>query len=438
MTRRSANLLAALALGAAAVRFVFSGVRWAIGPLSGDFAAAWPSGPLAWLRPDFPVTQVIGWESHLWNYGPAMHVVTLPLFLAPRWAMVPPIWAAINLAALAIAFVLCLELSGRRGQLGAAAVMAIAAVWLAFQPLAVCMRQGNIEIVEFLFILIGLRQLVARRDTAAGIAIGWAAMIKFLPVGFVGWLVLRRRWRAAAAAAVVVAAVALGAAFTLDWRRSVALVDVMPRAAESNVYSIHFMSVSSMFLHRSSEIDWTVMNLRWLPEARHAIAARSGLLATVALGVCYALWFFTRRERRLGWEEMGVLFLLMFLLPPWNHEDYFIFALMPLTGLVADAIATRDIPGLAAAAAALTLISPVVPFSVLERTGWFPHSYAYFADVHDLPFWGAVLLLMAVTSRAEAGRDDGMPKQLPPPSATDDHGERESPDGAARAARTVC
>ena len=194
-------------------------------------------------------------------------------------------------------------------------------------------------------------------------------MIKFLPIGFVGWLALRGRWRAAAVAASVVIAIAAVAAVTLDWRRSVAIVDVMPRASDANVYSVHFMSVSSMFLHRSSEIDWVVWNLRWLPEARHAVDARAGTLATVALGACYALWFLARRRRRIRWEEMGVLFLLMFLLPPWNHEDYFIFALMPFTAILADAVITRDWPALAASAAAYVLISPPVPFSVLERTG---------------------------------------------------------------------
>ena len=389
-------------MAAAAVRFTYSGVRWALGPLSGDFTVSWPSGPLAFLRPDFPVTQVIGWEEHLWNYGPAMHVVTLPLFLAPTWHAVPPLWAAVNLAALALSFVLCLSLSGRRHQLGPAAVMTLAAVWLAFQPLAVCLRQGNIEIVEFLFVLIGLRCLMAGRDTAAGAVLAWATMIKFLPVGFVGWLVLRRRWRAAVAAIVVLAAIAAATAVTLDWRRSLAFGDTLTRASEANVYSIHFMSVSSMFLHRSSEIDWTVSNLRWLPEARHAIGARAGTLATVALGAAYAVWFLARRRRRIEWEEMGALFLLMFLLPPWNHEDYFIFALMPFTALIADALVTRDRAGLAAAGVAYALISPPLPFSLLERTGWFPHSYAYFADFYDLPFWGAILLLIAVTSRAEA------------------------------------
>lgn len=395
-------IVASVAMAAAALRFVFSGLRWALGPLSGDFAAAWPSGPLAWLRPEFPVTQVIGWDKHLWNYGPAMHVVTLPLFLAPSWPAVPPIWAAVNIVSLAACFALSVELSGRRRELGPTALVVLITTWLVYQPLAVCLRQGNIEIVEFLFVLLGLRYLVAGRDRTAGALLGWAAMIKFLPVGFVCWLALRRCWRAATVAAATIAIVAAVAAVTLDWRRSVAIVDVMPRASDANVYSIHFMSVSSMFLHRSSVLDWSVRNLRWLPEARHAIAARAGTLATAALAICYTLWFVARRRRPVRWEEMGVLFLLMFLLPPWNHEDYFIFALMPFTALVADAVATRDRAALVAAAAAFVLISPPLPFSLLERTGWFPHSYAYFADYHDLPFWGAILLLVAVTSRADA------------------------------------
>lgn len=402
MKPRLSLMLACIAMAAAAVRFVFSGVVWALRPLSGDFGAAWPSGPLAWLRPDFPVAQVIGSEHHLWNYGPVMHVVTLPLFLAPSWAAVPPIWAAINIASLAACFVLCLELSGRRRELGATAVVSILTVWFVYQPLAVCLRQGNIEIAEFLFVLIGLRCLAAGRDRVAGGLIGWATMIKFLPFGFIGWLALRQRWRAAACAIVAVLIIGAIAAVTLDWRRSVAIVDVMPRASQGNVYSIHFMSVSSMFLHRSSVPDWSVVNLRWLPEARHEIATRAGTLATVVLGACYAVWFLARRGRRIRWEEMGVLFLLMFLLPPWNHEDYFIFALMPFTALAADTIVARDWPSLAAGLAAFVLISPPLPFALLARTGWFPHSYAYFADYHDLPFWGALLLLVVVTSRAEA------------------------------------
>ena len=86
MKRRLLLTMAWVALAAAALRFTYSGLSFALGPLSGDFSAAWPSGPLAWLRPDFPVTQVIGWKTQQWSYGPAMHIVTLPLFLAPAWS----------------------------------------------------------------------------------------------------------------------------------------------------------------------------------------------------------------------------------------------------------------------------------------------------------------------------------------------------------------
>ena len=112
MTRaqRIGSVLALLLLAAGAVRFVQAGLLPATHRLTGDFGANFPNVYFAWLRPDFSTDQTRGWPG--WSYGPMLHFLTLPLFLAPRWWMVPPLWALTNLIAITTSFVCACRLSG--------------------------------------------------------------------------------------------------------------------------------------------------------------------------------------------------------------------------------------------------------------------------------------------------------------------------------------
>jgi hypothetical protein len=386
--------LAIVLLAAAAVRFIGAGLLPATRALVGDFAAVFPTPYFARLRPDFDTSHV--WRQG-WYYGPMLHVMTLPLFLVPRWSMVPAAWATINLVAVGGSFVLAYRLSGVAGQVPRAAVVALAGLWLGYQPLVNCFAQGNIEMIEMAITLAAILMLARGRGRGSGVLIGVAAMIKFLPVGFLGWLFIRGRWRACAAGVVTIAIIGAVTAGTLGWTHNATVKDML-WAEDLPIAGFHESSVTSFFLHRAGVLDVTGRAQQlWIPSARETAAARAGQLASVLFAAGYGAALVLRRRRAVSPFEVSVLFMAMFMIVPWNHDYYYIFALMPISVMFLHGIARGDRVSLALTAIAYVLISPPVPLSVVDRLGWLRLPAAQAFTYFDVPVAGALLLWFIVT-----------------------------------------
>jgi hypothetical protein len=386
----------------AAIRFAASGFMPAAEALRGDFAAAFPTAFFARWRPDFPTTDVLGADHGLWNYGPMFHFLTMPLLLVPRWTLVPLVWAIVNVGALAVSFLLTWRLRSRPRTPSMALVVAVAALWLLFQPTVNCLSQGNIEIVEMTIVLAGCAWVHERREAAGGAAFALASLIKVLPAGFLGWLVLRRRWRALAAAAAVAMVVCSVTAVTLRWDRSLTRRSSMAIVQDNPQAGFHELSITSLFMHRASRLDESTPEARWFPVERRTAAAHAGQLASLLVALCYVgLLLRTARDPQapVASDEIGVLLLLMLLLPPWNHDYYYLFALAPMTWLVLDGSADRDRVSVALALAGYAAISPPVPYGLVARIGLVPGSFAYALNYHDVPLIGGLVLLFAATRR---------------------------------------
>jgi hypothetical protein len=397
-----ARVAALLLFIVAAIRFVASGFIPATEALRGDFAAAFPTAFFARWRPDFPTSDVLGADHGLWNYGPMLHFLTMPLLLVPRWTLVPFVWAIVNVAALAVSFLLTWRLRSRSHSPSMTALVAVAALWLLFQPAANCLSQGNIEIVEMTMVLAGCVWVRERRDAAGGGAFAVASLIKVLPAGFLGWLVLRRRWRALTAAAAVAIAVCAVTAVTLRWDHSLTRRSSMAIAQDNPQAGFHELSITSLFMHRASRLDESTPEPRWFPIERRTAAAHAGQLASLLVAVCYVgILLRTARDPQapVTADEIGVLLLLMLLLPPWNHDYYYLFALAPITWLILDGSADRDRASVLLALVGYAAISPPVPYGLVARLGLVRGSFAYALNYHDVPLIGGLLLLFAATRR---------------------------------------
>jgi hypothetical protein len=387
-------ILAIAVFAAGAVRFIGAGLLPATRALVGDFGAVFPSPFFARLRPDFDTSQV--WREG-WYYGPMLHVVTLPLFLVPRWSMVPATWAAINLCAVGASFVLALRLSGVAAQAPRAAVVALAGLWLWYQPLVNCFAQGNIEMIELAVTLAAILMLSRGSGGVSGVLIGIAAMIKFLPVGFLGWLFIRGRWRAFAAGVATIALIAAVTAVTFGWRRNATIKDML-WAEDLPIAGFHESSVTSLFLHRAGVLDVSGKEQQhWIPSARETIAARAGKLASALFAAGYGVALLLRRRRAVSPFEVSVLFMAMFMIVPWNHDYYYIFALVPISVMFLHGVVHGDRLSLVLTAIAYALISPPVPFAVVDRLGWLRLPAAQAFTYFDVPVAGALLLWFAVT-----------------------------------------
>jgi serine/threonine-protein kinase len=403
--RRGRWIGASLVLLIGAARFVGSGLLPAMRGLNGDFAAVFPNATIAaHLRPDFPTERV--WPG--FNYGPMFHVVTLPLFAVPRFWMVPIVWAICNLIFLAISFVLILRLSGAGRKVTPAALVVLAGLWLFFQPLVNCFTQGNIEIVELLFILASLALLQRGRQYTAGTLMGAAAMIKLLPVGFLGWFAIRRQWRALStgvAAFVVILGFAIASgAYGENLARFGGWIANTPFAG------LHELSITSLYAHRAAMIDYGNSSAQWLPSERYLAGTRAGTAATALLAAVFGVVLIAKSRTRVSAFELGILFIAMLMLPQWNHDYYYVFALVPFSIVFLRAAVDRQRGVIAALLLAYMLMSPL-PFGVVDRAHVLPVSFAYLWNFYNLPVVGALLLWMTTARQllAEPG-ESWMPR----------------------------
>lgn len=402
---------ALLVILAGACRFFAAGLWPAMTGLRGDFGAVFPTASFAGLRPDFPTAQV--WPG--WYYGPMLHFLTLPLFLAPSWSAVPAIWAMVNLAAIVLSFVLVCRLTRRRSTVPASAVAALGGMWLLYQPLANCYAQGNVEILEMAAILGALVLLPRANGQISGLLIGFASMMKFLPVGFLIWLAVKRQWRAVVTGTMTIMAVAILAEVTLGWSNNRTLRD-LSWAAEAPIGGPHESSVTSLFLHRSSVLDRADHVPRWLPSSRAVSAARAGAIASMLLVAGFGVAFLGRRSRPVAAPEIAVLFVMMFMILPWNHDYYYVFALVPISIVFLEGVARRHLPRVVLAVVGFLLISPPIPFRWLDQTGWFAVPFAHFYNFHDIPLMGGLMVWCAATHLMLTDRPAAAPLSADPGS----------------------
>ena len=398
-------LVAVLAMALA--RLVSSGLLPAMRSINGDFAAVFPTHYFAHLRPDFPTHAV--WSG--WRYGPMVHFLTLPLFLVPRWSLVPVAWAMVNLAAIVASFILVRRLVQPRPSMTATAILA--AAWMWYQPLANCFAQGNVEIIEMAMILAALVALPRWKGALSGALIGVATMIKFLPGGFLCWFLLRRQYRAFLSGLAAIAVILAITTVTLGWKDAETVFEI-PTSGEAAFAGMQELSITSLFLHRSSVLlhDAAATGAQsspapaWFPSERALVATRAGLLASLLLASGFALVLFLRRHRPASPNEVAVLFMTMFMILPWNHDYYYVFALVPLSVLTLDGLRRRDIPLLVTTLVGYLLISPPVPFRWIDRTGLLSLDFRDVFNYFDLPILGALILWIAATYRMFAESEE--------------------------------
>ena len=387
-------LLGALGLLTGAARFGQAALIPAARLLLGDFRATFPTLQLAWLRPDFPTAQV--WPG--WTYGPVVHLMTLPLFLAPTWSWVGPIWAAVNLVAVAASFIYACRLSGAVGHASITSIAVLAGLWLWFKPLQTCFADGNIELVELALTMCALVAVVQGRSRKPGVLLGVATMIKFAPVGFLGWLAVRRQWRAVWTGVLTIAVIALLTQLTLGWQNSgFALKPLF----ESGIPQVNAdtQSVVSLFLHRAGVLDYSdgFFIQRWFPTSRAAVAAQAGGVACLLLAGFYGLVLLRRAHRPVSPFEVSVLFIPMLLLLSSNHQYYYVFALVPISVLFLRSVVDRQWSILTITIAAYFMMSAPFRFTWIDRAGWFKVPFFYVLNYRNVMLYGALALWATAT-----------------------------------------
>jgi alpha-1,2-mannosyltransferase len=132
------------------------------------------------------------------------------IFVLPSWGLLPELWLGVNITALLAVIWLTLGGLGYRASLARlGGTLALAAVLFWTEPVQRTMYLGQVELVLMVLIIWDLCQPERRRWQ--GVGIGIAAGIKLVPLIFIPFLLLTRRYRqAAVAAGTFVATVIIG------------------------------------------------------------------------------------------------------------------------------------------------------------------------------------------------------------------------------------
>ena len=306
--------------------FYHTGVRHAWLQFSGDFLSNFPSLRIAtWAgRPDwYRAYLVSGWLGpSQWGYGPLMHLVTWPLFWLPSLPTAYRAWLVANYAFLAVSGVLLYRLTLPR-RMTWATLTAFVVLVGNFYPLYEALAQRNIEICELLLLLGALTAYVRRQDALAGCLTGLAAMTKFLPIIVVGYLALKRRWRAVAWALATIGIVAIITQVLLGWQHS-AVIALLGEMDGGYLVTQLNQTLGGGLLRLLLLLD-----LLGRVDA-HGLAVLCRALMAVQVGAV-AAWAWRRlpsaADERLEWSLM--LVAMMLLLPPHNHNYYLVFLIVP-------------------------------------------------------------------------------------------------------------
>lgn len=409
---RISHVIVALAALYSIARFLKSGVLDAIpapgadfrsafpGPLIFDAAAAWPWLHRSWMVPWFvPSTEI-------WNYGPVLHFLTFPLVLAPTKEAALLVVLAVNEVLVAASLWLWIRLlvGGLAGLRRVAAALVVACIWMNHFPLLEAISGREIEVLELFLVTLALRALLQGRQTAAGVAIGTAAMTKFLPVIFVPYLLLKGFRKACWVSLATMAAIGIPAQLLLGFENSLTLrVGIGGMQAHYSPSAYANQAIVNVLYKMFTLFDKNVPHpVTLYPEILWPIGMA---IQTVVLLACW-WWLWRHRRSRLLDIEMALLLLIMVLTAPRANTYYMVFALPALSIGAAAWIQTPQAMSRAlkaALVAAVALCGFVVPMRFLEPVvGWPGVVIARVLQLYSFPAFGAILAALVMVGLHQA------------------------------------
>jgi len=366
------------------LHFAITGVRQPLANFYGDFLASFPTWRVASLvgRLDWYAGSLAKrWgPPPIWHYGPLLHVITLPLFACSSLRAAYVAWLFVSYLFVAITAIVAMWIVDDGKPTWATAVVVIV-VFCNFNPLYEALTQRTIELCELMLLFIAYALYRRGRSGTCGAAIGTAAMMKFLPLIYLPWFVIRRQWRALLAAMAVIVPVAIVTQLVLGWQNSGTMIQLG---------GVTFLK---------SELDQSLSGMitRLLSWTHSALPAPVVGLVVLLIALGALMAFMLEARRREGSEdiEFGLLAAAMVLLPPHNQEYYFVFLLLPYL-LLYRRHRDRWSPRAALLALSFALVALPVPLSIVQRLTS--------ADVFSLylragiPFAGAALLVAVLVS----------------------------------------
>ncbi|MFZ0677009.1 glycosyltransferase family 87 protein [Candidatus Binatus sp.] len=246
------------------------------------------------------------------------------------------IWIAINFSALTIAMYLLLM--PRRGLSGRTALLLVG-LMLMSAPVNLNFYWGQSQLIVLALMVAAMRAMERDHDGAAGLLIAAAALLRAYPVLLVGYLVLRRKWRAVIFAMAGIAAggfatlAILGLPQTLSfihgalWLTDYRVVSPVDNLSLGPFVSRMFWSLTSTA--PGSSADWV---------RRAAIATAD----VVVLGLTIRATLVDSDRRDPDWRIYSLWIATAVMLTPVGWHHYLVLLAIPFVQIVASATEDRS------------------------------------------------------------------------------------------------
>lgn len=349
------------------------------------------------------------WDGQGLFYGP-IFVLEYLLVIAPERLSLPD-FARLDFLLFGVSFVATWRALFARFE--PRLLMLVLGLWLGHHAsVEVFANTAHLEVLELTLIALGLLLAVRGRELSAGLSLGLAAATKTLPVVFVPYLALARKWR------MLVGAVAIwGVLFLLVcWVQGVSPWDGALMLADQKG-NITKLDSSEYEYSITADLIRTFKGSAAAPTAEQAaLAIGIHRVISVVVGVAVA-WLFWRAP--VGPRALGIVFGLltttMLVASPSSHIFYFVFLLPGWTAAFAWLLGrrlTRETGVLWLLLVASYVMSGFdQPFVAMQRVSgfgslvldnWFNWHFPNMSLLFALVLFGRVFFLEKMGWRSEA------------------------------------
>lgn len=373
-----------------------------------------------------------------WFYGPVHHLVHFPLTLvSPSVDFFYKALMVFYLVAFTVVpFYLVKTMGGKKVFLYGVLVFAVTFGHFAFLD---GLRQRNIELMQFVFIVAAFLLLRKGHDGSSGAMMCLAALCKMLPFIFLPYLIIKKRYRALAGFVLTLLCVLVLTHFTLGFDNWVMLAPGITRRHGLPALGDILQGKLMESLHNSPSF-YTFLRVFFVNGLQQSgctgsftydassVVYLNIIFVVIAAALALPAFYMIYRSKDNHFFDFAVLTTLMHVIYPHNEPTYYINVLFGfyflLFVLLNDSRDSRDDSRLGyflpfALITVSLFFGQLIPVSLVERVSGLNCAYNFYYEHYGIPGAGAVIMLCAVLftgprrgKNAAGGADAGIKKPI--------------------------
>jgi len=288
-------------------------------------------------------------------------------------------WQVLNALVLAASLWLLL---GRRSGLRPDVAIALAASALVYPAVINHFYYGQNKVQILLLLVLAMRFLESRRDAAAGIALALAALTRVFPLLMLGYLVIKRRWRALLFALGTITGGLIVTGFVIGFGVEAGFFRGFDTLTSTKVMNYDTNVALGSFVSR---LYWTTFGFdagARIETMRHVTIAAAAL-GVIALTCIATLRAAPRRDSDSRIYSLWVASSILLSPTAWIH--YMVMLFIPLAQICSAAAYRRTSRfAIALAAASYVLLLTGCPWGCVWYSGEFFSAIANYAGIGNI------------------------------------------------------